>query len=186
MKSTYCARTLSLLLAAYLSLSSTGLALASQSGGKPAAPTQGPAGADWKTYRYVEDNFSADFPAVPQAQPNDGKTGTRYFASLENENFAYFVEKAELPDLNKTPEQLFEDYVNGAAKGTNSQIKSQKPISLKSYPGREFILESDAVIMHFRLYLIGKKLYQVLVVASKSMASRAETDRFLNSFALLK
>ncbi len=186
MKSTFCARTLSLFLAACLSLSSTGFVLASQSGGKPAAPAQGPAGADWKTYKYVADNFSADFPAVPQAQPNDGKTGTRYFASLENENFAYFVEKAELPDLNKTPEQLFEDYVNGAAKGTNSQIKSQKPISLKGYPGREFILESDTVIMQFRLYLTGKKLYQVLVVATKSMASRAETNRFLNSFELLK
>lgn len=148
---------------------------------------QGPAGANWKRYSYAADNFTVEFPGEPQAKPNDSNTGTRYFTSMENDNFAYFVEKAELPaDLNKTPDQIFEGYLGGAAKGTNSEVKSQKPISLNGHPGREFVLENDKMVLHFRLYLSGKTIYQVLVVASKSMASRAGTDRFFNSFALLK
>ena len=47
-------------------------------------------------------------------------------------------------------------------------------------------MENDKMILRFRLYLLDKTIYQVLVVATKSMASRAETDRFFNSFELLK
>jgi len=180
-------RTLCPLLAAFFVLSPLAFALPSNSGTDPASSVQGPAGAVWKRFRYDADKFSVEFPAEPQAKPNDGNTGTRYFTSLENDSFAYFVEKAELPpDLKKTADEIFEGYVNGAAVGTNSKIKSQKPISLGSHPGREFVLESDTLVMQFRLYLLNKTLYQVLVVASKSMASRAEADRFLNSFEFLK
>ena len=180
-------RTICALFSALVLLSPSGLAVPFHGVPAPAYPAQGPAGAEWKRYRYDADRFSVEFPGAPQAKPNDGNTGTRYFTSLENDSFAYFVEKAELPaDLNKTPEQIFEGYVDGAAKGTNSTIKNQKAISLNGYPGREFVLESDKLTMHFRLYLLNKTLYQILVVANTSMLSRAETDRFLNSFELLK
>ena len=166
-------RTLCAILAMYLLLVSAGC--------------KGPIGAEWKRYRYAADGFSAEFPAEPKASPNDDHSGTRYSTSMENDNFAYFVEKAALPaNLNKTPEQVFEGYANGAAGGTNSKIKSQKSISMGSHPGREFVLENDKVVMQFRLYLVGKNLYQVLVVASTSKASRAQTDRFLNSFDLIE
>jgi hypothetical protein len=180
-------RTLCPLLAAFFVLSPLAFALPSHSGHNPISPSQGPAGAVWKRFRYDADKFSVEFPAEPQAKATDSNTGTRYFTSLENDSFAYFVEKAELPaDLKKTADEVFEGYVNGAAVGTNSKIKSQKPISLSGHPGREFVLESDTLVMQFRLYLLNKTLYQVLVVASKNMASRAEADRFLNSFEFLK
>ncbi len=180
-------KTLSVVLAAYFVLASPGFALPFPGAPNPTSPAQGLAGAEWKRYRYDAEKFSVEFPAKPEAKANDSNTGTRYFTSLENDNFAYFVEKAELPaDLKKTADEVFEGYVNGAAGGTNSKIKSQKPITLSGYPGREFVLESDTLIMQFRLYLLDKTLYQVLVVATKSMAARAETDRFLNSFEFIK
>ena len=179
------------LLASLLSISFIAPAEAAVHSSQPATAAlpvaQDPAPRAWKRYRYEVDGFSAEFPGEPKTTPNDGNTGTRYFTSLENDNLAYFVERAELPaDLDKTPEQIFDGYAGGAANGTKSEIKSQKPISLRSYPGREFILESDTLIMTFRLYLQGKTLYQVLVVATKELAPGAETKRFLDSFEILK
>jgi hypothetical protein len=152
--------------------------------GVPAA-TQNPAARNWKRYHYDSDGFSVEFPAEPTATPNDNKSGTRYFVGIENDNLAYFAEVAQLSaDLTKAPQQIFEDYAKGSAKGTKSEIKSQKAISLRGYPGSEFVLESDTLFLHFRLFLVGKKLYQVLAVASKDRVASSEWSRFLDSFEL--
>ena len=156
-------RAVCLIFVVYFLVSASGC---SSAGKNETASAQGPAGANWKRYRYAADKFSVEFPGEPQAKPNDNNTGTRYFTSLENDNFAYFVERAQLPaDLDKTPEQIFEGYVNGAAGGTNSQVKNQRPISMCGDPGREFVLENEKMIMRFRLYLLEKTIYQVLVLS---------------------
>jgi hypothetical protein len=153
--------------------------------GAPAA-TQNPAARNWKRYHYDSDGFSVEFPAEPKATTNDNKSGTRYFTGMENDNLAYFAEVAQLPaDLTKGTQQIFEDYAKGSAKETKSEMKSQKAISLRGYPGSEFVLESDTLFFHFRLYLVGKKLYQVLAVATKDRVASSEWNRFLDSFELL-
>ncbi|MFI5104477.1 MAG: hypothetical protein ACHP79_06105 [Terriglobales bacterium] len=152
-----------------------------------ASATQDPAPRAWKRYRYEADGFSTEFPAEPKSTPNDDKSGTRYFTSIENDNIAYFAEVAQLPaDLDKTPQAIFEDYAKGSAGATKSEIKSQKPISFHGNTGSEFLLENDTMFLRFRLILVGKKLYQLLVVATKDLMPGAEADRFLDAFQLIK
>jgi hypothetical protein len=141
---------------------------------------------NWKRYRYDADGFTAEFPAEPQAKENDSKTGIRYFSQLENGNLAYFVEAALLPaNLNKTSQQIFDDYVKGAANGVKGQVKSSTDVSLGGNPGREFTGENDKLVLHVRLYLVQRKLYQVLVAGTKDLITSAETERFQSSFELL-
>jgi hypothetical protein len=141
---------------------------------------------NWKHYRYDADGFAAEFPAEPQAKENDSKTGTRYFSQLENGNLAYFVEVALLPaSLNKTSQQIFDDYVQGAAKGVKGQVKSSSDVSLAGNPGREFTIENDTMVLRVRLYLVQRRLYQILVVGTRDLIAGAETERFQSSFQLL-
>ena len=42
------------------------------------------------------------------------------------------------------------------------------------------------MFLRFRLILVGKKLYQLLVVATKDLMPGAEADRFLDAFQLIK
>ena len=157
-----------------------------QSGAAQALPTQTRDPHNWKHYRYDADGFAAEFPSEPKTAMNDDKTGTRYFSSLNNGNLAYFVEVAVLPsDLNKTSQQVFDDYAAGAAKGTNTQLKSSNAITLRGNPGREFTLENDKMVLRVRLYLVQKRLYQVLVVVTKDIMDAAETDHFQRGFELL-
>jgi hypothetical protein len=141
---------------------------------------------NWKRYRYDVDGFTAEFPAEPKTKENDSKTGTRYFSALDNGNLAYFVEAALLPDnLHKTSQQIFDDYLQGAAKGVKAQVKSSSDVSLAGNPGREFTLENDTLVLRVRLYLVQRKLYQILVVGTRDLIAGAETERFQSSFELL-
>ena len=145
---------------------------------------EGSAGANWKRYRFDADKFSAEYPGEPKLSKKGTQTG--YMLSLENDNFAYYVQKADYPDLNKTSEQFFDDYARGAAQSMKTEPRNQRSISLSGYPGREFTSENERSICKVRLYLVGKTSYAVMVYATKSMASRAETDRFLDSFEFIK
>jgi hypothetical protein len=157
-----------------------------QSGTAQAGPTQARDPHNWKLYRYDADGFAAEFPSEPKTTVNDSKTGTRYYSSLNNGNLAYFVEIAVLPsDLNKTSQQVFDDYVRGAANATKSQLKSSNAITLSGNPGREFTLENDKLVLQVRLYLVQKRLYQVLVAVTRDMIGAAETDHFRRGFQLL-
>ena len=141
---------------------------------------------NWKHYRYDADGFTAEFPTEPQAKENDSKTGTRYFSQLENGNLAYFVEVALLPaNLNKTSQQIFDDYSQGSAKEVKGQVKAVSDVSLAGNPGREFTIENDTMVLRVRLYVVQRRLYQILVVGTKDLINSAETERFQNSFQLL-
>jgi hypothetical protein len=141
---------------------------------------------NWKRYRYDADGFTAEFPTEPQAKANESKTGTRYFSQLENGNLAYFVESALLPaNLNKTSQQIFDDYVKGAANGVKGQVRGSSDVSLGGNPGREFTIENDTMVLRVRLYLVQRRLYQILVVGTKALINSAETERFQSSFELL-
>lgn len=169
-------------------------ALSSQAGAWPVLAstmqTSAPGSAEvrnWKRYRYDMDHFTVAFPAEPATNGNDSKSGTRYFCTLSNGNLAYFVEKAELPaDLNKSSQQVLDDYIQGSAKAVKAQVKSSNPITLHGNPGREFTLENDTMILQFRVYLVQRSLYQVLVAATKDLAPGAEVQRFQSSFDLLQ
>ncbi|HWG49896.1 MAG TPA: hypothetical protein VN669_09405 [Candidatus Acidoferrales bacterium] len=141
---------------------------------------------NWKHYRYDADGFTAEFPTEPQAKENDSKTGTRYFSQLENGNLAYFVEVALLPaNLNKTSQQIFDDYRQGSAKAVKGQVKAVNDVSLAGNPGREFTIENDTMVLRVRLYVVQRRLYQILVVGTKDLINSAETERFQSSFQLL-
>jgi hypothetical protein len=155
---------------------------ASAQAGQPAAQEK-----HWKTYTYDTDGFAADFPAEPTSAQNPSKTGIRYVSSLEEGNLAYFVEVAELPaNLQKSTKQVFDDYIDGAAKGMSATVKEQHDISQAGYPGREVVMEAKGLTVHLQLILVGRKLYQVLAIAANDRLDRLQHDRFFQGFHLLK
>lgn len=66
---------------------------------------------------------------------------------------------------------------------------SEQDIRLGTYPGKEFRLENPgkAIVRH-RVYLVKQRIYQVLVETplDREQALSSDSDKFLNSFQLLK
>jgi hypothetical protein len=151
----------------------------------PAAPT-----ADWKTYSYSADGFSASFPFEPQFSKRDvptdaGSFELRAYLATEGEA-AVYVGVCDYGSAvsGKDPNTVLEGAKNGAVSNVSGHLLSAKQITFGVYPGVEF--EADSDTMHFaaRIYLVGTTLYQSLT-AAPLRKPYAGTTRFLDSFRLI-
>ena len=85
--------------------------------------------------------------------------------------------------------------LDGACQGMVSEAQlvtlSKVPITLNGHPGREVTFDSQPgrpggkVVGRARLYLVGNRLYQVLIAGPDGRVSPETIDSYLNSFALL-
>lgn len=144
----------------------------------------------WKTYSYPADGFSASYPSQPELQKKDiptdaGSFQLRSYLAQDSE-VALFVGVCDYGTTaaGKDADTLLQDAKNGALTNSNSQLVSEKKITLGLYPGVEF--EATSQVGHFsaRIYLVGTTLYQALVVAPLAKPY-TDTARFLDSFQLI-
>jgi hypothetical protein len=112
----------------------------------------------------------------------DGDQTTR--AVLYND---YPMQIAQFGD----PDAMLDGAVRGMT-STNWSVQSQTAIKLDGHPGREVSFEVNSPTApekgtgKARMYLVGNRLYQTIVVGRSSKVTQEEFDKFLESFALLR
>jgi hypothetical protein len=84
---------------------------------------------------------------------------------------------------------LLDDEVKRQQEFLGGRPLGAKPIRLDGHPGREFQVDGftadEKPSHHFcRLYLVGNRLYNVIVIVPEENANAPEVNRFLDSFAL--
>jgi len=146
--------------------------------------------AEWKSYSYPADGFSASFPSQPDLQKRDvptdaGSFQLRSYIAQEG-SVAMFVGVCDYGAAvtGKDPDALLQGAKNGALQNSKSHLLSEQKITLGVYHGVEFEAESDAAHFSARVYIVGTTLYQTLVVYPLG-APYAGTTRFLDSFQLI-
>ncbi|MCA1564192.1 MAG: hypothetical protein LC803_00770 [Acidobacteria bacterium] len=84
---------------------------------------------------------------------------------------------------------------DNALSGTGGQLISEEPINLDGYIGRSFFYSSpNGSLTHNRSYVVGNRLYQLLIISDDYRKAPAEdrkffkglTDRFFASFKLTR
>src|SRR5262249_12457114 len=66
-----------------------------------------------------------------------------------------------------------------------SKLTSEKKITLGRYPGRDYAVKlADQAEMRGRVYLVGNRMYIVLVKGAKEFANSPDADHFLQSLKL--
>lgn len=151
----------------------------------------GIAGAqDWQTFKYPADGFSAAFPSEPQQGSHavDTPSGTVELRSysLELDQIALFVgvcdygAKAEGSDVDA----MLEDAKNGALQNSSSHLIRESKVALGPHRGLEYESEADGTHYRARIFIVGTKLYQALVVYPAA-SPYEDAGRFLDSFQLL-
>ena len=161
----------------------------------PAALTQVTAGstapaAEWKTYTYSSDGFSASFPAEPQAQKQSvpteaGAVELRAYLVTPG-SAALYVGICDYGSAvaGRDPQAVLTGARNGAINNVKAHIITEQKITLGVYPGVGFEAENDTMHFTARIYLVGTTLYQVLIAAPLT-ERYAESARFLDSFQLI-
>jgi hypothetical protein len=150
----------------------------------------------WQEFSSKEGRFTVLMPGIPNAKknnipgPDDSIVQQKIFL-VDNKTAAYLVAYQDNPaeigkaEENKALEKM-RDGVKDQFKGKLLETKDMKLAD--KYKGIEFQVEiaEPKGIYRSRIYLVGKRLYQVSVVGMADIATSKESDQFLDSFKLAK
>ena len=137
--------------------------------------------------------FKARFPGSPKEQSQPGPMGiqmTMYMVESKNGVIGVAVADMPIPERESDAEiqARLDGSRDGALQNVGGSLKSSTAITLNGkYPGREFtgtITKPTTGQMRAKIFLVNKRLYQVLVMGTDSYANSANATEFLNSFQL--
>jgi hypothetical protein len=143
--------------------------------------------------------FSITAPAnlteqiLPVDVPTVGRIDAHAFTG-QNGNVVYSVTYSDYPAgyIGQTnPEELLNGARDGAVGKVDRKIIGEETVSLDGNPGKEITVygkmeEGNYFISKMRLYLVGNRLYVVMILAPEGELSVKEMDDYLNSFSLKK
>jgi hypothetical protein len=146
----------------------------------------------FETFTSKDLGFSILMPGMPKEQTLKIKSDR---GDLENKQFmvasdtgAWIVSVIDYPA--DTPADLADRLLDGAVKGAMNNLKgktlSEGKIMLdKKHAGRQFQVEAPKIGVHrAHVFLVGNRLYQIVVRGPKELATSAEATRYLESFKL--
>jgi len=145
----------------------------------------------WKEFRSSEGAFSILLPGTPTEQISTAGPIDFHFFVLEQKDITYMVGYSDYPDTlvqERTPDVMLDGTRDGAVANVQGELLSELIISLNEYPGRELKIESHGgkVTTKTRIFMVGHRLYQVMVATRKEKAFSENVKRFLDSFKLLE
>ena len=147
---------------------------------------------DWKEYSYATDGFAVTAPSSPSFSKQNketpgGSVEVHNYAIELGNNSGVMISSTQIPGAEKAPPKpLLQKAKEGAVGAMGAKITSEKEISLDSFPGIEFVAESENFHLRARMYIVKEKLLSLLAIAPKDTALPPGSDRILDSLKLLK
>jgi hypothetical protein len=159
----------------------------------PEKPTPKPdkATTAWVTFEPEPTKFSLVFPGVPEqkATPTPSAAGTmiQHDAQVSYKDSFYAIGWMDFPaGATVDPKKALDGARDGAVKGAGGRIKTEKNVKLNGkHPGRDIVFEVIKPIQatgYLRMYMVGKRFYQTLVVEPAAHPDQTSVDKFLESF----
>lgn len=145
-------------------------------------------------YTSKSGKFSARFPGKPKEQSLSAGGASGQAIVLEAKDASYSVTYVDLPasaaDALKTPE-LADTILQATRDAAVAQMKGKllddEKVKLDGHVGRAIKVElPDKKVMRNRIYLVGPRIYQVMVLGTKEFVASDDSEKFLKSFKLMK
>lgn len=148
----------------------------------------------WQQFTSPQGKFMVLMPGKPkpvkQSYPTPlGVINSQGFL-VENygKKVAYLVAYSDFPINLKSnnSNQILDWAGKGILGGVNGKLVSQRSFKLQGFPGRELTYLATGGIFKHRMYLVNRRLYQVVVATSKEQQKYLAKSNvgFLNSFRL--
>ncbi|MBO9997880.1 MAG: hypothetical protein J7641_02555 [Cyanobacteria bacterium SID2] len=155
--------------------------------------------ADWQALENLDAGFAVTMPPGTLregVQPVETSFGTldMYILGVDLNDRALAVMVAEFPAFfGAIPRStLFDGAIEGVVANVNERFSQDRQISLAGYPGLEMFYEGrDGLIYRHRLYLVDRRLYQVVAVIPsdtsevEKVAFFEDAEPFFESFEFL-
>ena len=149
--------------------------------------------AEWSKLDSSEGRFRALTPSKAKLTVSETPGGvTIHTFASSNDRGSFMISYADYPNAPTSPahEQTVLDKVrDGVLKGAQAALVSETKLTLKGHPGREMqarkIIDGAEVILNWRLFLVGPRLYQMAVGTTKADSESPEIKKFFLSFELV-
>jgi hypothetical protein len=152
------------------------------------AGCQGDVEDDFQEFSSPEGGFRVDMPGRPSPGTRRSRFGEwKEFVLPVGREAEYLVAYLDLTDAD-APDQVLNDVVGVEATSMKGKVESETKVTLDGkYPGRDvrIPMPNRKGMVRSRVYVVGKRLYQVTVAGSVKFVDTASPGRFLDSFALL-
>lgn len=138
--------------------------------------------------------FSVSAATAPDKQEQTFKskagTVTTHFFVFPSGRQVRMVSYSDQPSLRGTSagtSRFLDGTREGVVTSVSGTLIKEKKLSHQSHPGRELWVEAKGgILMVLRSYVVGKRVYGVLVRAPKEEFREQEAMSFLNSFTLTR
>lgn len=153
--------------------------------------------ASWEKFSSSEGRFTFLVPTKPAAanQEVDTKVGKlMIYTFASKNNVGYFMGTfGDYPNDasdSAQAERILDGVRDGVIRGSKTTLISEKQRWIRGYPGREFTgsgkVDGTDVIYSWRVYLVGRRLYQLVAATLDNDAGHPDVTKFLDSFDLIQ
>jgi hypothetical protein len=146
-----------------------------------------------KEYKSADGNYKVMLFPDPKTQDKKAPGGlTMHMVGNDLGTRALMVIHADMPIPADEKAEQTQKRLDGAKDGAVNSVKGklikEAKITLGKHLGREFSAElpMGKVIMKARIYIVGKRLYQVLAIGPKDFVDSANVKKMFDSFELTK
>lgn len=151
------------------------------------APANTPNNSGWVKFTSEEGRFSVLMPEIPQdkAQTTDSSNGpyTTHLFIVKDEVSVYLIGWVDYdPSFNFNRQAELEANRDNFVKGISATLTYTKPSVFDGYSGIEFEAETVDRVFKSRVFLVGRRPYQIVIGSPKGLDDTATTARFFNSF----
>ena len=150
---------------------------------------------EWSKVDSPEGRFSVVMPKKPETGVREvdtavGKLALHTFGTSNNIGhfMISYADYPEAPQTGTAQEAVLDGVRGGVVKGLNAELTSETRVTINGNPGRELrmkrVMEGAEVVFSWKMFLVGRRLYQMGVATTKADAESPDIQKFFLSFQL--
>jgi hypothetical protein len=155
----------------------------------PSAPRTTPNmdASGWIKFTSDEGRFSVLMPGPPESKvettPSDHGPYTTHLILLRQPRNVFLVGWVDYdPSFNFNRQTELEMNRDNFVKGVNARLIETRSTRIDGYQALEFTAENANRIFRSRVYMVGRRPYQLVIGSPKGVDDSANIERFFNSF----
>ncbi|HEV8136188.1 MAG TPA: hypothetical protein VGP85_16015 [Pyrinomonadaceae bacterium] len=159
---------------------------------RPPTPASTPApnmsdATGWVKFNSDEGHFTVLMPETPtdKTETSDSSHGpyTTHLFIVRDTTSVYLIGWVDYdPSFNFNRQAELEANRDNFVKGISGTLLTTRPTTIDGYSALEFTAETSDRIFKSRVFLVGRRPYQIVVGSPKGMDDSAIVNRFFNSF----
>lgn len=141
----------------------------------------------WAKFTSDEGHFSVAMPGKPENKvettPSDHGPYTTHLYILRNDRNVYLIGYVDYdPSFNFNRQTEMEMNRDNFIKGIGATLLTTRSLRIDGYSVIEFTAEGPQRVFTSRVYMVGRRPYQIVIGSPKGVDDSVNINRFFNSF----